>query len=161
MKVFILLLIYFNIAFATAYNFTETRYSDALDRLIEFKGQIDFLKDGLIIKYPSDDKVLDYQNGNLTYFEKEKEQEIDKEKIQKITQYFDILMMLHNDDETTMKNVFEISKEKEKTELKPMGVIKNYIKNIELQKEDKKLKQIKLFLKNGDYILIRIDNEIP
>jgi hypothetical protein len=42
--------------------------------------------------------------------------------------------------------------------LKPKGMIKNYVKNIETYKENTRLKYVKLFLKNSDYITITIDD---
>ncbi len=159
-KIIILLLIYANILFASTYPFTEYRYNDALGRSSLLEGKITFSKNALNINYGNDKKVLDYRDGNLAYMENKKKVEISDQQAQGIIQYFEVLMMLHAGDESALQNDFDIAKMQDSTILIPTGSIKHFISKIELFKDKKQLKQVKLFFKNNDYITISIDDEI-
>ena len=159
-KIIILLLMYANILFAGTYPFSELRYNDALGRSSLLEGKITFSKNALNINYSNDKKILDYRDGNLTYMENKKKVEISDQQAQGIVQYFEILMMIHSGDESSLQNEFDIKKMQDSTVLTPTGSIKYYIDKIELFKDKEQLKQVKLFFKNHDYITISIDNEI-
>ncbi len=155
----ILLLFVTTFVSAKSFNFTELRYRDAIERSIELQGEISFLEDGLNIYYPKKLKNLEYKNGVLIYSENSKEIELNDIQSAQITRYFDILILLHNGDESSLEEMFEVSHDFGGTMLKPKGSIKNYIDSIELFKEKKALKYVKLFLKNSDYITITIHDE--
>lgn len=159
-KIIIQILIYTNLLFAGNYSFSEIRYSDALEKSMTLEGEIRFLKDGLNIKYLESKKSLDYNNGILKYFEDSKEIEMPIEQTQKIIQYFEILILIHNSNDESLKDIFLVKKTDDKTELVPTDILANYVIKIELLKTEEKLKEIKLFLKNSDYIKISIYDEI-
>lgn len=160
MSKIIILILTFLIASADSFNFTELRYSDALDRSIELRGEISFLENGLSINYKESKKSLHLEEEKLTYIEDGKDITLDESKKQKIIQYFEIIILLHNSDEKLLKTMFDIEIGAENTLLKPKGTIRHFVTHIELSKIEKKLKKIKLFLINSDYITIKIDDEI-
>ena len=149
-----------NIVASDSFNFSELRYSDAIDKHIELKGEITFLQNGLKIFYPKFFKSLHYENDSLIY--EENDQKIDLSEVQagQIMSYFDILILLHKGDEKAYDGVFNVAKEGGLIILEPIGSIKNYIKNIEMLKEKGELRQVKFFLKNNDSITISIDEKI-
>jgi len=159
-KTIILLFLGVNSLFATNYNFTEIRYSDALDKEISFNGNISFNKDALHIKYLKENKSLDYSNDSLVYKEDNKEITLDNIQAQKIIQYFKILILVHDSNDNEIKNIFKITKKDSKTILLPKTSLSNYIKKVELLKYEDEIKQIQLFLQNDDYIKINIHDEI-
>lgn len=159
-KIILLVFIYTNILLANSFNFQELRYSDAIGKSIELEGQISFLKDGLKIFYPKINKRLEYEDNTLKYIENGQEIELDDIQSEQIMKYFDILILLHHGDEDGYDGKFEVTKVDNLTILKPIGMIKNYINNIEMIKNKTQLKKVKLFLKNSDYITINIDDEI-
>lgn len=142
-----------------SYDFVEYRYIDALDKSIKLEGKITFKKDYLSVFYPKSKKFLEYQNDNLIYKENDVEISLNEMQSQKIMQYFEILILLHNDD-SYASEIFEIQKKDNKIILIPQNEIKDYIQYIELNKEHKELKKIIFFLQNADKITIEIDNEI-
>ena len=144
--------------FAQTYNFTELRYSDAINRSIQLEGKISFDIDGLNISYPQSAREIDYKNDTLIYYEDDKEVSLPEMQVSKMKQYFDILGLLHNGDESELEGMFEIENKSNTKILKPLGAIKNYINLIELRKYDNKLKYIKLFLQNNDTISININD---
>lgn len=144
--------------FAQSYNFTELRYSDAINRYTQLEGKISFNKDGLNILYPKSARELDYKDDTLVYYENNKEVSLPEIQVSKMIQYFDILSLLHNGDESELEDMFEVKHQVTGKILKPLGAIKNYINYIELGKDDNKLKYIKLFLQNNDSISININD---
>ena len=160
MSKIILLILSFLIASADSFNFTELRYSDALDRSIELRGEISFLQNGLAINYKESKKSLHLLDGKLLYTEGSQEVELDESKREKITQYFEILILLHSGDDKLLKTMFDVQTNTNKTVLKPNGALRHFVTSIDLLKSEENLKEIKLFLKNSDYIIINIDDEI-
>lgn len=159
-KIIFSLLITINLLTASSVNFSEVRYSDAIGKHIQLKGQITFLENGLKIYYPKNSKLLHYENDSLIYKEHDKEIDLNDLQAGQIMSYFDMLILLHKDDEKAYDGMFEVEKKDDITILKPMGSIKNYIINIEMLKEKDEIKRVKLFLKNNDYVTITIDDEI-
>ncbi len=144
--------------FAQTYNFTELRYSDAINRFTQLEGKISFNTDGLNISYEQNAREIDYKNGVLLYYENGKEVSLPDMQASKMMQYFDTLSLLHQGDESELEAMFEIENQANIKILKPLGVIKNYINFIELRKYENKLQYIKLFLKNNDTISININD---
>lgn len=159
-KITLILMLGFNILLAQAFNFTESRYSDATGNSTIFKGEIGFLGDGVKIYYPKTDRFIEYENDTLRYTQDGEEVELSSMRASYIMKYFDILILVHNGDEDTFKKMFSITKKAGLSILTPTGDMKKYISHLELSKEDKELKFIKLYLKNDDHILITIDDKI-
>ncbi len=145
--------------FAQGYNFTELRYSDAINRYVQLEGKITFYKDGLDIEYPKTAKELNYKDGVLLYLENNKEVALNELQTSKVTQYFDILTLIHNGNESELKEMFSIKHNSDEDILKPLGIIKHYIKYIILRKAKNSLQYIKLFFQNNDTISITIHDQ--
>ncbi|WP_321778434.1 hypothetical protein [Sulfurimonas sp.] len=160
LKILTLTFLLVNILYGDTYNFSELRYSDALDTNIELKGEITFRKNYLNIKYPNKKKELRYINKKLSYFDNDNEVELNEDQIHKIINYFEILTLLHNGDNNEMKEIFTIKNLDTKTQLTPLGMLSNYIKYIELYKQKNELSKIKLFFQNNDSITISIYEKI-
>ncbi len=157
-KIITIFIIFTNILVAESFNFSELRYNDAIGKTILLEGKIDFFKEGLKILYPKSAKSLEYKDDNLIYKEGEKEVVLGDMQSAQIMRYFDILILLHYGDDSSYEDMFEVTKKMDVTYLKPLGMIKNYVNNIETYKENARLKYVKLFLKNSDYITITIDD---
>ncbi|MEA2092163.1 MAG: hypothetical protein U9O83_07350, partial [Campylobacterota bacterium] len=89
MSKIIILILSFLIANADSFNFSELRYSDALDRSIELKGDISFLQNGLTINYKEAKKSIQLLDDKLLYTEDEEEITLDDSKIEKITYQYE------------------------------------------------------------------------
>jgi hypothetical protein len=145
---------------AQSYDFTELRYSDAIGKFTQLEGKITFKPEGLDIEYPKSKRALEYDGEDIIFYENEKERELPSAQASQMARYFDILKLLHEGDASELEENFEVKEKDGQTLLKPKGAIKYYIEHIELIKENKELKYVKLFLKNSDYITINISNEI-
>ena len=145
---------------ASSYNFSETRYSDALDKSMTIKGEITFKVDGLAIKYTQSDRALNYEDGELEYYQNGELVELDEVEAIKIAEYFEIIILLYSGDEDALNAAFEVTKEGAFSFLIPLGEMKNHISKIKLKRDTQNLKMIKLFLSNEDKITISIEDEI-
>ena len=159
-KILVSLFIFSLSAFAQSFHFEETRYSNALDKSKTLEGNISFLKNGLFIDYTEQKQSLHYVNAAVEYKEDEKIIALDEKSTQKIKEYFDILILLHDSDEKQLAENFFIEKNDATLLLTPKTIIKNFIEKIKLKKEKSTLKSVELILKNGDLITINISNEI-
>ncbi|WOE69620.1 hypothetical protein RZR97_10990 [Hydrogenimonas thermophila] len=160
-KILILLLTLITAIFANKYNFTETRYSNALDKNSTLHGKISFNDFGLKISYDNG-KTIIYDNGELTISEKGEPVILNARQKAGIIGYLDTIMLLHIGDKLLLDESFEIEKKSpEISYIVPKdSSMKNFIESIELEKRDKKIQEIEIKLKNKDIIIIRIDNEI-
>jgi len=159
-KLFPLLFLLATTLFAERYPFSELRYTDAIGRSVQLDGEINFTNDGLVIKYPKIATELVYDGENIIYLKNGKETSLEAMQESNMMHYFDILKTLHEGDDSELESRFEVTKFADMTLLKPIGAIKYYINKIELTKEGEQLRYVKLFLKNSDYIMINIDDEI-
>jgi len=145
---------------AQSFNFTELRYSDAIGKTIELKGQISFLKNGLEIFYPKTQRALIYEDEELVYEVEGEDVELGMVQSQQIMHYFEVLILLHSGDESALKEMFDVDKNNGFIKLTPKASLKNYIQKIELLKTNEILEYVKLFMQNNDTIMITIDDEI-
>ena len=145
---------------AKTYNFSELRYSDALERTMTLKGQISFEESALAIKYSNTNRALNYEDGELEYLEDSQIVEISEEESMKIAQYFEIILLLYSGDKDALNAAFEIKEEDGFSFLTPKGELKNHIKKIKIKRGTLRLESIKLFLSNDDTINISIENEV-
>lgn len=159
-KAALIVSIFISLALSSSFNFSEVRYSDAIDKSIEFHGKITFLEDGLFIEYKDINKSLKYSADSLAYVQDGQKIKLSEVEAQKIIQYFNVLMLLHSDNEELLSTQFSIEKLQDKSILKPKGDLEKFIKKIEIIKIDNMLKEVKLFLKNNDTIKISIQDEI-
>jgi hypothetical protein len=159
-KLIFLIFLSFSSVIATTYRFSEQRFSDALNRSIKLEGRITFTETALYIEYDKSHKSLDYRNDKLTYMINGEPVEMDEINQQKVMQYFDILVLLHQGKMDAIGKMFTTEKIANVMTLYPLQSLANFISKIELRKENDILKQAKLYLTNNDRISINIHNEV-
>ena len=145
---------------AQTYQFSEERYSDALDRTLKLQGKITFAQDALNIEYDNSSKTIAYKSGELLLQENGKIVEVSEQEIENIGQYFELLLLLYKGDQTQLQEQFKIVDKGNTTELLPKENLKNYLDAIYLQRLKKQLQRVEFFLTNKDTIAITIENEI-
>ncbi|MCD6173258.1 MAG: hypothetical protein J7J96_05610 [Sulfurimonas sp.] len=160
MRYFIISFIFSSILFSSSFNFSETRYSYAFDKSKTLQGQINFELNSLAIKYENSDKTIIYKDSILKIKENETTVELDYMQTQNLSSFFEILLLVNSNDTKLLEEKFEIIKDKDKIVLNPKDELREYIKNIHLVKSNTQLKELKLFLKNGDSIMIVVEDEI-
>jgi len=145
---------------AKSYHFSEERYSDALAKSINLEGIISFGNASLEIHYEESDNRLVYEDEELTRYESDEEVELDENEALKIAQYFEIIILLYEDDKEKLQEEFTSDKMSDTTTLFPKGEMKEYIKKILLVHQNDDLKSLKLYLNNDDTIKISIEDEV-
>lgn len=146
--------------FSDSFYFTEERYSDALERSIKLNGEITFEKESLHIRYTKSDREILYKNSLLTLKEGGKTVELGDVESGRISQYFEILLLLHGKDETILGKKFDVQKKDQYTILVPKDYMRNFLEMIKIKKSKQILKEVELFFKNNDTIIISIEDEI-
>ncbi len=160
MKILFFLLLMVSCVVAKSYRFSETRYSDALEKSMQLRGTISFGDESLEILYDTNSNRLVYEDEELSMYEGEETIELDASESLKIAQYFDIIILLYEGDEEKLSHQFMVQKEDTQTLLFPKNEMKNYIQKIRLTHDKESLKSLKLFLSNDDTIKISIEDEV-
>ncbi len=160
MKYFLISILFSVALFCDSFNFSEIRYSYAFDKSKTLQGQINFELNSLIIKYENSNKTIIYKDSILKIKENETTVELDYMQTQNLSSFFEILLLVNSNDTKLLEEKFEIIKDNNMTVLKPKAELSQYIDNIHLVKSNTQLKELKLFLKNGDNIKISIEDEI-
>ncbi|MEN8302461.1 MAG: hypothetical protein ABFQ64_00150 [Campylobacterota bacterium] len=160
LRILFLMFLFISSLLSDSFNFSEVRYSDALERSIKLKGEITFEKNSLHIKYNDSERSILYKDSVLTLKENDRTVELEEAELQRVSQFFEILLLLHSGDESALNDKFDMQRFEDKSMLIPKGYIGNFVQKIELKKLNKELKEVSLFLKNSDYITISIEDEI-
>lgn len=159
-RVLFLVVLCVSAALSATFNFEEQRYSDALGKTMNLNGKISFEKDRLSIKYENSDQEIIYEDLFIKLKKNGQKAELADEQMQKMSEYFKIILMLYENDSKKLQERFEITKKETQTLLYPKDYIKEFIEKVTLQKDNGKLDEIKLFFKNSDTITIDINDEI-
>lgn len=150
MKKIVCCLIFFSFySLVFAIEFKEERFLEALNHSIIKKGNIKFENSGVLLQYENDSNSFSFQNNQL--FKLPENVLIDN---QASIIYFTLLQAIFNDDLETLNYYFEISNKESLHILTPKAMIANYIETIEYTKINNQLKQLIIYLKNSDRIMI-------
>jgi hypothetical protein len=146
--------------FGQTFHFTELRYSDALGKSMELKGEISLKANALSIRYNGSSRLIEYDDGDLEISEDGEPLALGEEEVLKLSEYFELVLLLFHADEKTLANNFNITQEANKQTLTPLTQLKEYVQKIELQKEQGSLKVLHIYLSNDDNIKISIEDEV-
>ncbi len=160
MKIILFVLLLTSIVFSKTYEFTETRYSNALDKERKLYGVIDFLDKGVRIKYNDTDIELLYKDGDFEYLKGGEKLTLQEGQKSYLTNFFNIIYLIHKNNFQKLSNNFSVVRKENMIILYPTDVSKEYVEKLKIAQTNKQVDQITLYLKNGDYIDIGIGNEI-
>lgn len=135
--------------FIFAIEFKEERIMQALNHSIIKKGHIEFDKNSVVLQYENDNNHFSFKNNQLVQLPENIVIENQASLI-----YFTLLQAIFNEDMQTLEYYFNVSKKEKVYQLSPKSLIANYIEAIEFIKNGIQLKQLIIFLKNSDRIII-------
>lgn len=158
MKYIVLCLLLFSLSHAVG--FTELRYSDAFGKTKKLFGDISFSKYGVTINYKDVNKSIVYNDGELEIYDNKKQIQLNEYQKERMGAFFDILILIHSNDAREIKENFDVVDKGSVETLFPKDDIKEYLKKIELKREEDGFSYIKLFFNNNDTIEIKLDNEV-
>lgn len=153
-KIF-LFIILFSSLFSQTIKFRELKHISALEAEFKKTGYINFQKDFIETSYDNSDEVLFFQDDTLLIKEKDKllkTIDLNQDMAKKI--YYNILKSIYLDDLSSLELYFTVKKENGKIFLLPKSTIRNYLKDIEIKKKDKKLDFLIIHKPNKDWIRI-------
>jgi hypothetical protein len=156
MKLLVIFMLLTGFVFAQG-EFTEKRYIYALDKTTLFKGTIILNEDSTIVRYTSPEKKVLTQVGNtltIEEVESKKIQTIDLSKRMDMNLYFSFMRSIHKKDFSSLKNYFEMTKDKNTYHLLPKGDAKRAIESMEIALRGDEMRRMVINFTNGDVIEI-------
>lgn len=138
-------------------DFIEKRYIYALDKTTLFKGSITLGEDSTTVRYTSPEKKILTQEGNTLTIEEvetKKIQTVDLSKRIDMNLYFSFMRSIHKKDFSSLKNYFEMTKEKNTYHLLPKGQVKRAIEKMEIALRNDEMQRMVINFTNGDVIEI-------
>ncbi|MEA3374401.1 MAG: hypothetical protein U9Q62_12020 [Campylobacterota bacterium] len=152
-----------SIAVAESYHFSEERYISAFDKTIEREGVISFEPDGVTVNYQLPDKrSITYRQGDLQIIDADgTPMQPDSNVLSGIKIYFDMLLLLHDNDTTKLEKDFEILMQEDGYTLTPTSDLGRFVREISVKTEQGRIVTFTIGMTNGDAITIRNRDAIP
>ncbi len=160
MKKLILALLFGISLIASPIKFKESRYIEATGKTINLKGDIEFSKEFITIRYVEPAKKTMRATASTLTVENEKgeKETIDLVKNKHFGFYFSIFRSINEKNADSFKEFFEVIKTQSGYKLSPKNELKKSILQIAVKTENEKPKNIKIELTNGDKIEIDAEN---
>lgn len=137
--------------------FKETRYLYALDKNIILEGFITFGEQNIIIEYMKpESKVLTYFEEKLTIQDQNGYKVIDAQSMPSLNYFFMIIKAVHEENNALLNSFFDATTKEDSSLLKPKSVAAEVLEEVQITRQNKKLKTLFVKIKNGDRITIEI-----
>jgi hypothetical protein len=140
--------------FAKQIEFKEEKYISALSTSVYRNGMLNINKDFTVISYPKENKSFTFKKENIIEKNGEKEEVLSYEENLDLNIFSKIIESIYTNQPENLKEYFEIIEKDKVTTLVPSDYIANVISKIEYQKIDSKLKFLKIYFTNDDWINI-------
>ncbi len=159
-NIFLALLLLCASLFASPVKFKESRYIDATGKTINLRGDIEFGKDSITVRYTQPAKKTLKVVGNALTIESEdgSKETMELSKNRQFGFYFSIFRSINEKNMDSFKEFFEVTKTKDGYKMSPKNELKKNIVAIAVKTEADKPKNIKIELTNGDKIEIDAEN---
>lgn len=160
MKKILFLTLYCISLMSTPIKFKESRYIEATGKTMILKGDIDFVKDSITVRYSSPAKKTLIVVGNTLTVENAdgSKETLELSKNKQFSFYFSIFRHINEKNTDAFKDFFEVIKTRDWYKMSPKGELKKNIVAITVKTETDKPKNIKIELINGDKIEIDAEN---
>ncbi|RXJ78275.1 hypothetical protein [Arcobacter sp. F2176] len=140
--------------FSNEIKFKEEKYVSALNTSVYRKGILNINKDFIKVTYPQQNKSFTFKKDNILEKDGQKEKIITYEDNLDLTIFSKIIESIYTNKVENIREYFQIKKSDEVTTLIPSEYVANVISKIEYQKIDSKLKFLKIYFTNDDWINI-------
>ncbi|WP_419782609.1 hypothetical protein [Malaciobacter marinus] len=140
--------------FSNEIEFKEEKYIDALNTSVYRNGILNINKDFIKVAYPQQNKSFTFTKENIIEKNAKKENVITYEDNLDLTIFSKIIESIYTNKVENIKEYFDIKKSNKVTTLLPNEYVANVIDKIEYQKIDSKLKFLKIYFTNNDWINI-------
>jgi hypothetical protein len=153
-KISLLLFIIINILFSKEVHFNETKYIYALDNTFNKVGSLNIQKNKVTLHYNNSDKNIIYSEENIQIITEDSKEVFTHEESIEYNLFFQLVLGVYTNNTTLLNENFTIKKSNHTTTLIPNEYLSSVIKNIEYEKDNEKLKYLKINFVNQDRITI-------
>lgn len=153
-KILILILFSAMFLFSKQIEFKEEKYINALNVSVYRNGILNINNDFIKVSYPQQNKSFTFNKDNIVEKNGNKENIITYEDNLDLTIFSKVIESIYTNKVENIQEYFEIKKSDGNTTLIPNEYIANVINKIEYQKIDSKLKFLKIYFTNDDWINI-------
>ncbi|ADG93971.1 hypothetical protein Arnit_2320 [Arcobacter nitrofigilis DSM 7299] len=140
--------------FSNEIEFKEEKYISALNASVYRNGILNINNDFIKVAYPQQNKSFTFTKENIIEKDGKKENIITYEDNLDLTIFSKVIESIYTNKIENIKEYFQIKKSDGYTTLIPSEYVANVIKRIEYKKIDSKLKFLKIYFTNDDWINI-------
>ena len=140
--------------FSNEIEFKEEKYISALNASVYRNGILNINNDFIKVSYPQQNKSFTFTKENIVTQNANKEEIITYEDNLDLTIFSKVIDSIYTNKVENIKEYFQIKKNNGITTLIPSEYVANVINKIEYQKISSKLKFLKIYFTNDDWINI-------
>ncbi len=153
-KISLFIFLTINILFSKEVHFNETKYIYALDNKFSKIGTLNIKDTKVTLHYKNSDKNIIYTNENIQIITQETTETFTHEESIEYNLFFQLVLGVYTNNITLLNENFAIKKNDKITTLLPNEYLSSVIENIEYEKNNDKLKYLKINFVNQDRITI-------
>jgi hypothetical protein len=153
-KISLFIFLTINILFSKEVHFNETKYIYALDNKFNKVGTLNIEESKVTLHYNNSDKNIVYTNENIKIITQEITEVYTHEESIEYNLFFQLVQGIYTNNTTLLNENFTIKKNNHTTTLLPNEYLSSVIENIEYEKNNEKLKYLKINFTNQDRITI-------
>ena len=154
LKIFIFLSIFILNIFAQTITFKEEKFLNALQTSVYKDGKIDFKKDYIEVSYKNLSTSYIFFDDHFISKDNQTEQRLNYEDRVELNLFYKLINFIYKDKKDGIEEFFKLQEIENKMVLIPNEYLSNSISKIEFKKVSNKLKFLKIYFKNEDYIQI-------
>jgi len=141
-------------SFASNINFKEEKYVSALQTSVYKYGNINIQVNKIIVSYKNPNSSYIFYEDYFILKDKNKEQKLNYDEKVELSLFYKLITLIYQDRQDDIQEFFQLKEDDGNIILIPNEYISNTIEKIEYKKEQNRLKFLKIYFKNEDYIKI-------
>jgi len=141
-------------SFASNINFKEEKYVSALQTSVYKYGNINIQANKIIVSYKNPNSSYIFYEDYFILKDKNKEQKLNYDEKVELSLFYKLITLIYQDRQDDIQEFFQLKEDDGNIILIPNEYISNTIDKIEYKKEQNRLKFLKIYFKNEDYIKI-------
>ncbi|RBQ30735.1 hypothetical protein CRU92_10335 [Arcobacter sp. FW59] len=154
MPKFLLFFILTTFAFSSSIDFEEEKYVNALQTSVYKYGNIDIKDDIITVSYKNLSSSYIFYEDYFILKDKDNEQKLSYDEKVELSLFYKLISFIYKDRKDGVEEFFKLQNIDENSVLIPNEYVSNAIEKIEFKKDENRLKFLKIYFKNEDYIKI-------
>lgn len=154
MKLFFFISFLTTILFSQKIDFKEIKYIYALDTHFDKRGTLDLENSQVTLHYKNSEKSIIYTDDNIQIITNNTIETFTHEESVEYNLFFQLVLGIYTNNTIPLSENFTIKKDDKTVTLLPKEYLSSVIKTIEYEKDNDKLKYLKINFTNQDRITI-------